>query len=443
MHNWPKIELEEVCRNITVGFVGTMAVEYEDEGVLFLRSQNILPFSLNLEPSQLKYISKDFNQKIKKSKLYPGDIAIVRTGYPGTACVIPDGFEEVNCSDLVIVRPDKNKIDPNFLCFYINSPVGKGAIFGSLVGVAQQHFNVGAAKKMKLYLPPLPIQSKIATILSAYNELIENNNQRIKLLEEMSEEIYKEWFVRMRFPGFETAKFYNEKGQEVAQSTLGALPEAWEHKELNFFGEIITGKTPSTFNEGFFTGAIPFVKTPDMSGSPYVIETLETLSVLGANSQKKKFIPKNSLMVSCIGSAGVYALASKDCQTNQQINSIVFHEEFYSYYFFNFAKTLKQILENLGSNGATMTNVNKSKFEKMKAIYPGKELLVDFHQLVKNNFELILTLQKKNQLLQQTRDLLLPRLISGKLSVEHLTEEVVHLPMAAEPEVTFNTKRSS
>ena len=89
MNNWPQIELQEVCRNITVGYVGTMSDEYVDNGVLFLRSQNILPFTLNLDPTQIKFISKEFDKKISKSKLYSGDIAIVRTGYPGTACVIP------------------------------------------------------------------------------------------------------------------------------------------------------------------------------------------------------------------------------------------------------------------------------------------------------------------------------------------------------------------
>lgn len=415
-----------------------------DEGPIFLGIKNIYEGG-GIDFSDIRHISENEFPKWTK-RVIPKEDDLVFS-YEATLhryALIPEDFRGCLGRRMALIRVNKSLVNEKYLYYFFLSAYWKSFVETILIsGSTVDRISISEFPNYKISLPSLPIQLKIASILLAYDELIGNNLRRIKLQEEMTEEIYKEWFVRMRFPGFETAKFYNEKGQEVAQSTLGALPEAWEHKELNFFGEIITGKTPSTFNEGFFTGAIPFVKTPDMSDSPYVIETLETLSVLGANSQKKKFIPKNSLMVSCIGSAGVYALASKDCQTNQQINSIVFHEEFYSYYFFNFAKTLKQILENLGSNGATMTNVNKSKFEKMKAIYPGKELLVDFHQLVKNNFELILTLQKKNQLLQQTRDLLLPRLISGKLSVEHLTEEVVHLPMAAEPEVTFNTKRSS
>jgi type I restriction enzyme S subunit len=95
------------------------------------------------------------------------------------------------------------------------------------------------------------------------------------------------------------------------------------------------------------------------------------------------------------------------------------------------------LLDNLGSNGATMTNVNKGKFEKMKTIFPSKEILINFNEIVKYNFELILNLQEKNQLLQETRDLLLPRLISGKLSVAHLVEKEEALGMVAEPSEAY------
>lgn len=301
-------------------------------------------------------------------------------------------------------------------------------------GAANPTLNRNHIHSLKIKVPKKKYRSPIASILSAYDELIENNKQRIKLLEEMAEEIYKEWFVRLRFPNYENTEF------------VDGLPKGWEMKEFRYFGEIITGKTPSTAIDDYFNGNIPFVKTPDLSGFPYVISTNESLSELGAKTQNNKFIPKNSLMISCIGSAGIYALSSSDCQTNQQINSIRFYENFYSFYFYSLAKDLKTVLENLGSNGATMTNVNKGKFEKMKALFPTKELLVNYHELVKSNFELILTLQQKNQLLQQTRDLLLPRLISGKLSVEGLAEakEYVlgqngeHWPMAAEAEGDYH-----
>jgi type I restriction enzyme S subunit len=182
-------------------------------------------------------------------------------------------------------------------------------------------------------------------------------------------------------------------------------------------GNIITGKTPSTTNELFYNGDIPFIKTPDMNNSIYVIETNQNLTEAGSNNQKGKLICKNSLVVSCIGSAGVYSLVSKPSQFNQQINAITFNSEEYIYFTYGFVKGLKEKLEALGSNGATMTNVNKTKFEQIEIIIPNEDLLNNFHNKVKNNFESILNLQSQNQRLRESRDILLPRLMMGMIEV--------------------------
>jgi type I restriction enzyme S subunit len=147
---WPIEELESISDEVTVGYVGSMASEYVESGIPFLRSLNIEPFGIN--QNDLKFISLEFHKRIRKSSLRPGDVAIVRTGKPGTCAVIPDWLADANCSDLVIVRCGK-KIRPHFLCYWINS-VASHHIDSHLVGAVQQHFNVGAAKKMKVAAPP-------------------------------------------------------------------------------------------------------------------------------------------------------------------------------------------------------------------------------------------------------------------------------------------------
>jgi type I restriction enzyme S subunit len=438
MNNYPIVELDEVCKKITVGFVGSMVDEYVDEGVLFLRSQNILPFNLNLVPNQVKYISNDFDKKISKSKLYPGDIAIVRTGYPGTACVIPKDFKDLNCSDLVIVRPDNSKIDSDYLCNYINSPIGKGAIFGSLVGVAQQHFNVGVAKKMKIKLPPLPIQNKIASILSSYDELIENNKQRINLLEEMAEEIYKEWFVRLRFPGYESSKFYTSRGQAVIYNTIGAIPENWQYSLLENHIEFFRGKSYSSEelrdNEG-----LPMLNLKNINrGGSFRRDGLKYF--------EGKF-SKNNLAYS-----GDIIMAVTDMTQNREIvgrvarvpemniNKFIFSMDLiriepigypknFIYSFFRYSGIGLKLAEF--ANGANVLHLTPSLITKQKARLPTIELAEKFEKIVNPFLDEIDVLENKNQLLQETRDLLLPRLISGKLSVAHLIEE--ELKMVAEP----------
>src|SRR6266487_1104971 len=218
---WKSVKLKELCREITVGFVGPMATEYAEKGIPFLRSQNIQPFRLEL--SSIKFISPEFHNKLKKSALYPGDVVVVRTGYPGTACVIPPKLPVSNCADLVIFRPS-SQLDPHYLTYMFNSNLGRSRVAGNLVGVAQQHFNIGVAKEMVINIPPLPTQHKIASILSAYDDLIENNTRRIAILEEMAQSLYREWFVHFRFPGHEKKR--------MVESALGVIPEGWEVVKL-------------------------------------------------------------------------------------------------------------------------------------------------------------------------------------------------------------------
>ncbi len=156
--SWRTEKLRSLCHQITVGHVGPMAERYVESGISFLRSQNIRPFEINLV--DVKFIDEDFHGELKKSALAPGDVAIVRTGYPGTAAVIPQNLPVSNCADLVIARP-KDMISPEFLVMFLNSSFGKSMVAGKAVGAAQKHFNVGAAKEVDFSFPPIAEQERL------------------------------------------------------------------------------------------------------------------------------------------------------------------------------------------------------------------------------------------------------------------------------------------
>jgi type I restriction enzyme S subunit len=140
-----------------------MAKQYRDGGIPFLRSQNIRAFRVTLE--NVVFIDEVFHASLAKSQLRPGDLAIVRTGYPGTAAVIPDTLTTSNCSDLVIVRPG-SQVDPHFLAAFFNSTYGKDLVSGKLVGAAQKHFNVTAAKEAFIPLPSMLEQRRAVSAIT-------------------------------------------------------------------------------------------------------------------------------------------------------------------------------------------------------------------------------------------------------------------------------------
>ena len=310
-----------------------------------------------------------------------------------------------SCSNDVLVIKSHNDINSKFL-FYVLSDNN----FFNYATITAKGTKMPRGTKraiMKYLIPNFDIvkQDRIASILSIYDNLIENNNKRIKLLEQMAENLYKEWFVRFRFPGYEDVEFEN------------GLPNEWEIKRLFEFGKIETGKTPSKERDQNYGGDIMFIKTPDMHDNIYVISTDEFLSTEGHLTQPKKLLPENSIMVSCIGTGGVVAINDKPAHTNQQINSIILNKSEYLEWLYFVCKNLKETIEMFGATGSTMTNLSKGKFEKLKIVSPPEKVILEYHELTKNLFIEVRVLLHKNNLLAKQRDLLLPRLMSGKLEV--------------------------
>lgn len=272
----------------------------------------------------------------------------------------------------------------------------------------ERHFKY--LKEEKIPTPLLSVQRRIADILRPYDELIANSRQRIRILEAMGRVLYNEWFVHFRFPG-------NERHQRIA-SSLGDIPKGWTLKSIRQFGEVITGKTPSKANVDYYGNDVPFVKTPDMHGNMFILATNDCLSEAGAASQASKSLPVGSICVSCIGTIGVVSITTEICQTNQQINSVVLENPASREFLYLRFQDMKQKLENLGANGATMGNVNKSKFEAVEIVCPPDDMLVHYHRLVEPMFSEILKMTCQIQNLQRARDLLLPRLISGQINID-------------------------
>ena len=248
------------------------------------------------------------------------------------------------------------------------------------------------------------IQKKIGIILSRYDSLIENYQKQIKLLEEAAQRLFKEWFVDLRFPGHENTNI------------IDGVPEGWEKKSIGEIGTVITGKTPSTSNKENYGGSIPFITIPDMHTGIYPVSSV-FLSEKGAESQSKKYIPQGALIVSCIGTAGLVCITKERCQTNQQINSLIPDDKKMLHYMYFVFLSLKEHLNNIGSNGATMTNVNKSKFEGIDIVVPSSCIIRDFSQRTTPYFENIKSLQSQLRLLTEARDRLLPKLMNGEIAV--------------------------
>jgi type I restriction enzyme S subunit len=266
---WEEVVLEEVADEITVGYVGTMAAEYVEHGVPFLRSQNVEPLRINND--DIKFITLDFHQKLRKSRLTPGDVVIVRTGKPGACSVVPDWLVDANCSDLVIIRCGK-RLNNKFLAYYINT-VASHHVAAHLVGAVQQHFNVGSARTVRIYLPPIKEQQAIAGILGALDDKIELNRRMNATLEGMARASFKSWFVdfdpvRAKAAGRDSGLPKPLAALFPAQfvdSAMGEIPKGWKARPLP---EIMLVNPTRSLSKGTLAPYLDMANMPTQGPSP-------------------------------------------------------------------------------------------------------------------------------------------------------------------------------
>lgn len=404
---WREVRLEDVCERVTVGHVGPMANEYVEAGVPFLRSQNVQPF--HIDASDIRYITDAFDAKLRKSALRPGDVVVVRTGYPGTAAVIPDHMASANCADLVVITPS-SELDPWFLTCIFNSVWGKNTVAGNLVGVAQQHFNVGAAKAMKIGLPPLPTQQRIAAILSAYDDLIENNTRRIAILEEMARRLYEEWFVHFRFPGHEAVEFD------------GDLPRGWRLVTLADVASV----NPEAIKPKSAPERIRYIDIASVS--PGRIDAVQELPLSAAPGRARRIVRDGDVIWSCVRpNRRSFALVVDPANdTVASTGFAVLRAVTVPFSYLYCATSADAFVDYLTNHatGAAYPAVKQSDFERAELTAPAATLLSAFDQTVHPMLRLAHALHRKNANLRAQRDLLLPKLVSGEIDVSAAEEQL-------------------
>ena len=338
-----------------------------------------------------------------------GDIIFVRSN--GNKALIgrsifikdlPTNYKVIYSAFCIRLRFKNNiRIDYLYYLYVFKSPLFRSLLsqFGN--GTNINNLNQDILNNIKVPTPPLTIQKKIASILSAYDDLIENNNKRIKLLEEMAEEIYKEWFIRFRFPGYKETKFFDSDGKEVPFETEGALPEGWEKKQVEDIIERYQSGKKYDNKTALTKGIIPILDQGQSgligyhNDEPGIVATLDDPIIVFANHT----CYQNLIQYSFSTIQNVLPFKSKK-------------ELDLNIYWLHYA-----------TNNLIVFNDYKGhwpEFIAKKIVIPQKDISELFGNIIKPIANEQHILCNKNKIIQETRDLLLPRLISGKLDIKKL-----------------------
>ena len=359
----------------------------------YLRITDIVPYFVNKERVPFCKITEE---KKKKYVVKENDLLIARTGATtGYNLVVPANFSNyIFASYLIRFHYRQDILFPLYLKYILKSQQYYGFVKNFVGGSAQPGMNPKAFGKFEIPYVDFNIQKKIANILSAYDDLIENNNKRIRTLEQMAENLYKEWFVRFRFPGHETAEFEN------------GLPKGWEIKKFGNTSKISSGgDAPKEYSS---------VRTQDYS-IPVYSNGIANDGLYGFISQGVKGIKSSkSITISARGTVGFVCLRFEPYLPIVRLLTIEPDSKVVDVYYLYYM--LKE--KNIDGYGTSQQQITIPYFSKKKILIPPVVLQKKYSDFVSDVFMQINKIKEKNENLIKQRDMLLPRLLSGKLGVK-------------------------
>ncbi len=344
----------------------------------------------------------------ERNILRDGDIVFVRSNgnrdLIGRSLFIDQPPEEVTHSAFTIrLRFNSSEVHPKFFAYCFRTPLIRHGLTASGGGTNISNLNQDILNALEVPLPPLSVQRRIAGILSAYDELMENSQRRIRILEAMARALYREWFVHFRFPG-------HEKLPRVA-SPLGDIPQGWEVKKLADVAEV----NRAQINARNAPEELHYIDISSVS--PGQIDTITTYAFADAPGRARRIVQNGDVLWSCVrpNRRSYVQVMHPEPNTIASTGFAVLTARKVPFTFLYFATTTDDFVVYLTNNatGAAYPAVTAATFEKADLLIPSAPLFRKFGEATIAMVEQIHTLQHQVRSLRQTRDLLLPRLLSG------------------------------
>ncbi len=412
---WQVYPANTVCAEIVDCLNKTAPIVEHDTGYRMIRTTNVRHGQVDVEEN--RFVEEAvFNKWTRRARPKRGDIILSREAPLGEVGMLRSDAKVFLGQRTMLYRADPVKLDQQFLYYQMIGPYVQAQIHGQGSGSTVEHLRVPDAETLDIPIAPLKSQRKIGAILSAYDELIENNQRRIALLEKMAEEIYREWFVRLRFPGHEKVK------------VIKGVPEGWSFDKASNFIGLAKGKSYAAEELTEDTAHMPFINLKSFNrGGGYredglkyysgrykleqVVHQNDVVMAVTDMTQDRAVIGRVARMPD-LGEKGAVISLDTVKLVPKNIHKIFLYSYMRHSGFANFIKEF--------ANGANVLHLKPDLITQQKIIIPPKQLQNEFAPMVEPLYAEADLLGMTNRRLEKMRDALLPRLISGKLSVENL-----------------------
>ncbi|MGR5096935.1 restriction endonuclease subunit S [Vibrio maritimus] len=426
-----KVKLADICTAITYGY--TASAKSEPDNAKFLRITDIQGGVVDWDSVPYCEITPDH---VDKYRLSHGDIVVARTGNStGENYLFESDEVAVYASYLIKYSVNEDIADPFFVWLQMRTPKWWSFINGAKGGSAQAGANAKVIGDFDVALPPLSIQKQIVSLVKPYYDKIANNKAMNQTLEKLAQRIFKSWFI-----DFDPVKA-NKEGlpfdglspeiqalfpSEFEDSELGIIPKGWEVSTIENEVKTVGGATPSTKKEEFWeSGHLLWTTPKDLSGltDKVLFDTSRKITDAGLKKISSGLLPVNTVLMSSRAPVGYLALAKEKMAINQGYIGMICDKNLGSHFMLLWLDfNMESIKRRAG--GTTFAEISKKAFRPMPILAPRKVILDKFESQVKPLFERIEANSRQNVNLSNIRDRLLPKLISGQISVGEATQEL-------------------
>lgn len=411
--NWQKKRLADIAEVTSSKRI--YQSDYVSSGVPFYRSKEIIEKGENKSISTELFITKEKFTDIKKKFGVPetGDLLITSVGTLGKLYQVkPDDLFYFKDGNLIWLRNFSGLADSNYIFYLIKSENVQQKLKSIAIGSSQSAFTISSVKEVEVSLPEKTTQKQIVDVLSTYDELIENNTRRIEILEELAQSIYKEWFVHYRFPGHEKVKMIDSRTE------FGMIPEGWGIGLVSDVTYLLSG---FSFKSKSFTenGTHKVITIKSVQDGSFVPENSDAINEIPTNLPSHCRLEDGDILLSLTGNVGRVCLAYGENQLlNQRVAKLQTNDEMWSFVYSLFRNIdFKNRIINI-ANGSAQQNLSPIQTSKLPIVIPSSCILKQYASTTNEMLEEMMSLNKQNAYLCQARDLLLPKLVNGKLDLK-------------------------
>ena len=412
MTEWKTYKIGDLCEISSSKRI--FAKEYKDSGIPFYRGKEIIEKQKGNKISTELYISQERYEEIKTKHGVPrkGDMLLTSVGTLGIPYIVQDEVFYFKDGNLTWFYNFEG-IDSRYLYYWFLSPIGKMNIDSKAIGSTQKALTIETLSKFEISLPGLEEQRRIAGILGAIDDKIENNRRINTNLELQAQALYKQWFVDFEFPNDE-GKPYKSSGGKMVDSELGPIPDGWSVIGYCDAVDIKGGGTPPTNNPEFWNGSIPFFTPKDVSSDCFAIHTEKSITEAGLSNCNSKLYAKDTVFITARGTVGKVVMAGCSMAMNQTNYALIGKNELAQYFVYLLTIALVDRLLKK-ANGAVFNTITTRDFEGEQIVHPTNFVLGKFIDIISPLYQQVLSIAKENETLATLRDTLLPKLMNGEI----------------------------